>query len=830
MDDRHDKTAGSEPSSLTPRQTSFTVTGRTSAYLNKIRQMRPRGHSDYQPTSVYVTKGERLELSYYEESTEKISAVIGVPELNTPIVIDLNFGFNAIDVPESGLLSFIYQEAGKSVLMMIKGSYSHVPSFILNETTHAQWQSELDQLTSAPVVMLTSERAIIVVRYESARLYITDPEKLMAYYDDVIRAQDGISGVIEYGDNEWSIDPNKHLYIEADRLYMFASDGHMGFNGATPLASLLSTNPATGWGPWHESGHQRQMDPMTWGRGSGMTEVTTNLYSMATQEFLLGRATGADDGYPVMKAYRALKVRDYDKIQNVGHKMLMIWQLRLTFGNSFYPQLHQRYRLMKNPPALNSDKTQRFIVETSLISGRDLSEFFDRWGMYPTPETLRQTSDLRALEEPIWDTDDKKTYPLLPPVGTYFPELAHILSDLRADFNQTTRFSINEKWFGKFRYNMTRNGLVMATVNHAVCINCRVVFDGDRCYIDTPIQILPGEKWVVNVVTNDLSSVEYEAASTQSYPLLLVTIKNLFTDDRCAELRPGLTQFALYAYFSEVNSLQTNEIHTRLLRRAQRIYLQKMIGSVQISAGTVSVTFATAGFKNYTYVLQGTSFVYATLDKGNPSQSVLLDNTWVKYAGVEPHDIYSITVSMDHSNTPYVLFSGTLAEGRIALPIRALFTDYTMTRLTPLADQETVNALYQTVNGDPIISLANRADYRAFLGTAQRLLLAPSIARVVRTTNSLSVHFAGEAFKKLDYKLYVNGAYVSEITQGYAYYSSVNNGVWTSSGKSDSDDLCQVMCEYDGMAYTLYESSTPHGRSETGPQDPNVTHCELGGL
>ncbi|MCF5427717.1 M60 family metallopeptidase, partial [Pseudomonas syringae] len=323
MDDRHDKTAGSGPSSLTPRQTSFTVTGRTSAYLNKIRQMRPRGHSDYQPTSVYVTKGERLELSYYEESTEKISAVIGVPELNTPIVIDLNFGFNAIDVPESGLLSFIYQEAGKSVLMMIKGSYSHVPSFILNETTHAQWQSELDQLTSAPVVMLTSERAIIVVRYESARLYITDPEKLMAYYDDVIRAQDGISGVIEYGDNEWSIDPNKHLYIEADRLYMFASDGHMGFNGATPLASLLSTNPATGWGPWHESGHQRQMDPMTWGRGSGMTEVTTNLYSMATQEFLLGRATGADDGYPVMKAYRALKVRDYDKIQNVGHKMLM---------------------------------------------------------------------------------------------------------------------------------------------------------------------------------------------------------------------------------------------------------------------------------------------------------------------------------------------------------------------------------------------------------------------------------------------------------------------------------------------------------------------------
>ncbi|EPN30836.1 hypothetical protein A244_38430, partial [Pseudomonas syringae pv. actinidiae ICMP 18807] len=143
---------------------SFNVIGRTSAALNQVRQRRPRAHSDYQPTSIYVTKGERLELAHYEESAGKISAVIGVPELNTPIVIDLKFGFNAIDIPQSGLLSFIYQTPGKSVLISIKGSYSYVPSFTLYETNPAVWQAMMDHLPNAPVVVLTSERAIIVVR------------------------------------------------------------------------------------------------------------------------------------------------------------------------------------------------------------------------------------------------------------------------------------------------------------------------------------------------------------------------------------------------------------------------------------------------------------------------------------------------------------------------------------------------------------------------------------------------------------------------------------------------------------------------------------------
>ncbi|NAT39738.1 peptidase M60-like domain protein, partial [Pseudomonas syringae pv. actinidifoliorum] len=159
MDDRHDESADSLPASLTPKQTSFNVIGRTSAALSQVRQRRSLAHSDYQPTSIYVTKGQRLELAHYDESAGKISAVIGVPELNTPIVIDLKFGFNAIDIPQSGLLSFIYQTPGKSVLISIKGSYSYVPLFRLYETDPNTWRTRMDSLPNAPVVVFTSERA-----------------------------------------------------------------------------------------------------------------------------------------------------------------------------------------------------------------------------------------------------------------------------------------------------------------------------------------------------------------------------------------------------------------------------------------------------------------------------------------------------------------------------------------------------------------------------------------------------------------------------------------------------------------------------------------------
>ncbi|KPY15199.1 Uncharacterized protein ALO54_05386, partial [Pseudomonas syringae pv. philadelphi] len=151
--------------------------------------------------------------------------------------------------------------------------------------------------------------------------------------------------------------PNKHLYVEADSLYMFATKGHMGFTGATALSYLLSGNPAQGWGPWHESGHQRQLSPMNW---EDMTEVTVNIYSLATQERMEGRASRLDVEYPVIKEYLNSPHREFSRLPNHFQRVAMLWQLHLTFRTGFYPQLHQRYRLMQNLPQGSEDVTSAF--------------------------------------------------------------------------------------------------------------------------------------------------------------------------------------------------------------------------------------------------------------------------------------------------------------------------------------------------------------------------------------------------------------------------------------------------------------------------------------
>ncbi|MCK0545987.1 M60 family metallopeptidase [Pseudomonas syringae pv. aptata] len=817
MDDRHPHAASSVAPSAVQAETRWQAFGVGSAESHRQRHARARAHTNFQPTNIYVTKGDRLEITATSLYMNLVCAVIGVPELDTPTPYPLKRGLNVLVATNTGLLGFTNLDPLGHVILDIAGQYNHVPFFRM-DMTNLEWEQQMAQYSQAPVVLLTSPRAIVVVRYQSAQLYLTDPVKLMGNFDDAISAQDGISGVINYGTTEWALDPSKHFYVEADRLYMFATNGHMGFTGATALALLLSTDTANGWGPWHESGHQRQLEPMTW---SGMTEVTVNLYSMAAQEFFQDRATRLDSSYPEVKKHLASSLREYEKI-NLWLKLAMLWQLRLTFGTSFYPQLHQRYRLMNNPPTVNDDKAQRFIVETSLLSHLNLAEFFDRWGLYPTPETLNQIADLPALTLAIWENDAETTIPIDLPLLTYIPQLAHILSSVHATFQDRIKFTVAEQWYTPYRYEITLNGALVAWVDNGECVGCEARIEEGIAYVEASTPISEGDEASVKVVAGGKL---YAVASTASRPILLFNIKALFTDDRCAELRPGITQPRLDVLFSNLDEDRTDELHDRLLNRAQRLLLQKTIRSVIVSAGLVQVTFEDEAFKSHDYTIIFGAPPYATLEKGYPNGSELVENTWIRPGGVG-HQEVTITAAGGIGKT-YTLFSGNVEQAKIALPIRQLFTDSTMTRLVAGVDQASVDALYMTVNGNPLISVTNRAAYRSYLAIAQSLLLRLTVAKVVRTDDLLEVYFEGDTFKKHNYKLFVNDLYASEITQGNAYYSSVSNRVWTSSKKFGGNDHCKVIVEYQGVVTTLYESDAADAMTASALQESDATQCGL---
>ncbi|SFI21414.1 Peptidase M60, enhancin and enhancin-like [Pseudomonas syringae] len=821
MDDRHPHAASSVAPSAVQAETRWQAFGFGSAESHRQRHARARAHTNFQPTNIYVTKGDRLEITATSLYMNLVSAVIGVPELDTPTPYPLKRGLNVLVATNTGLLGFTNLDPLGHVILDIAGQYNHVPFFRM-DMTNLEWEQQMAQYSNAPVVLLTSPRAIIVVRYNSARNYLSNPEELMARYDKAIEAQDRISGVEQYGTEEWSLDPSKHFYVEADKGYMFAKNGHMGFNGATPLAKLLSTLSDDGWGPWHESGHQRQLAPMTWGSGTGMTEVTVNLYSMATQEFFCGRAHNIDSRYTAVKQYLLGTLREYDDIKDVMQKLVMLWQLRLSFGTSFYPQLHQRYRLMNNPPTVNDDKAQRFIVETSLLSHLNLAEFFDRWGLYPTPETLNQIADLPALTLAIWENDAETTIPIDLPLLTYIPQLAHILSSVHATFQDRIKFTVAEQWYTPYRYEITLNGALVAWVDNGECVGCEARIEEGIAYVEASTPISEGDEASVKVVAGGKL---YAVASTASRPILLFNIKALFTDDRCTELSPGITQPRLDVLFSNLDEDRTDELHGRLLNRAQRLLLQKTIRSVIVSAGLVQVTFEGEAFKSHDYTIIFGAPPYATLEKGYPNGSELIDNTWIRPGGVG-HQEVTITAAGGIGKT-YTLFSGNVEQAKIALPIRQLFTDSTMTRLVAGVDQASVDALYMTVNGNPLISVTNRAAYRSYLAIAQSLLLRLTVAKVVRTDDLLEVYFEGDTFKKHNYKLFVNDLYASEITQGNAYYSSVSNRVWTSNKKFGGNDHCKVIVEYQGVVTTLYESDAADAMTASALQESDATQCGL---
>ncbi|TDB54337.1 M60 family metallopeptidase [Photorhabdus luminescens] len=452
------------------------VQGNGLANEYKRIQRRIFAHSELQPTGFYITAGQELIINVEGEIRGAVNAAIGVPELNKPVKYLLTKGLNKLRPRNEGLLCFSNNNNNGYVKITVESELQQVPSFKLNETSNADWENMMELYSDAPVVQLSSERAIIVVRYQSAKKYLTDPNVLMKYYDDFIRFQDRISGVLENGKADYKADPNKSLYVESDRFYMFATHGHMGFNGDAALKRLLTTN--NGWGIWHESGHQRQQFPYSWSDGTGMMEVTVNLYSLAVQEGIHGRAGQLDKHYPKIKEYLAAEKKNFDT-QDVNIKLGMLWQLRLAFGNGFYPQLHQVYRMMDSLPINNSDKKQQFIISSSQLANINLATFFNKWGITPNEKTLEILKALPPLEKNIWENDDKNLITVQIPQEKYIPELAYFKKSIKKTSLSENQFefTIDRDWYTPYQYVIKKNNQYLAEIKEGKPFDCTVNLD-----------------------------------------------------------------------------------------------------------------------------------------------------------------------------------------------------------------------------------------------------------------------------------------------------------------------------------------------------------------
>ncbi|HHV43081.1 MAG TPA: hypothetical protein GXX57_00230 [Firmicutes bacterium] len=382
------------------------------------------GPSRYLPSGVYKKADEPLVITVSSTDQENLpKVVISAPVLSHYVDgnkdgIQLQEGRNVIAVPEAGVVHFINEshKTDHPPQVTIEGGYPFT-YFVLGEHTIEDWYAMLEKYRDIPAIELVGTRVMITASFDTAK-DIDDPVQLLQYIDEAIAVANKVSGL-----DEEDPDPRhrpsayrQHMRENnAPGTYMYMFLNHTGYY-PDAFKSILNTQSFTknGWGPWHEFGHTYQQNPWRW---DGLGEVTVNIYSFSIERHFGNRSRLEREGcYQRAFAYFNQPDRNYNQIDDVFLKLVMFWQLDLAFGEDFYPQLHRAYRELPpdQQPQRDSEKIQQFITMASQVANRNLTPFFEVWGLRPTPQTREQIAGLPELTEPIWRLTD--TGYVLPPV------------------------------------------------------------------------------------------------------------------------------------------------------------------------------------------------------------------------------------------------------------------------------------------------------------------------------------------------------------------------------------------------------------------------------
>lgn len=355
--------------------------------------------TDFDPTGFHVAANTTFTITVNQlQGSELPKIIIGTYYLHdnaynyTPQTVQLQSGVNSITSDSKGGMIWVrYTTSGSpnsKARITFNSGHQRVPIFIKNVTTQTDWNNQLTTYTT-PDVLLIGEKVFQVY----SRTYAQN-----------IQPQDN-SSVLETADKGWDwqnelsgldgSSPINQLPVH-DRVLMVRTNDNSvgayayfygtGYANSTHLQAFTPAIKNDGWGPWHEMGHLRQQYIWTW---SNLGEVTNNIFALHVE-----RKLGL---YPsrLKKENRyqhALNfIADSDPYKNFNtmtgtyddhfSRLVMFQQLYLAFGEKFYMDLHKKARLEpRNTSMTDEAKMSWFMKAACQVSGRDLTNFFRKWG------------------------------------------------------------------------------------------------------------------------------------------------------------------------------------------------------------------------------------------------------------------------------------------------------------------------------------------------------------------------------------------------------------------------------------------------------------------
>lgn len=365
--------------------------------------------SELRTTGFYLPAGTALNIVVHDGLVPTL--VIGAPDADaraafkSPREYPLQAGRNTVTDAGGGVVYLKLIGDSGSAKVTIGEQAQPMPYFVLGCTGEDDFQRQLDERTT-PYVEFVGPHAMITVERASALTYRAENHTdLLATYEDVIRIEDATSGYDGSAPEHARLAHRYHFvgYPSAiTGVGAYATHGHMSF--PPPIQDRMLTVEGLrtrGWGIYHELGHQHQQ--ITY-KPSSLTEVTVNIYSLAVNAVFATKygqqprlhAPDAKTGLtPWQSAPGKLRSPgvDYGKTFDPYEKLVMFEQLRLAFGDAFWPNLHKLVRVERPYASDYTDEALRLrnlVVLCSRTAGHDLSDFFRAWGVPVDAEAVAQ--------------------------------------------------------------------------------------------------------------------------------------------------------------------------------------------------------------------------------------------------------------------------------------------------------------------------------------------------------------------------------------------------------------------------------------------------------
>jgi hypothetical protein len=263
------------------------------------------------------------------------------------------------------------------------------PLFVLGKTSVAQWR---DQICSAPApwAEIATDKLIITLKSQAVR-NLDDPTPVCDHWNKVMDATATLAA--------WPLARKspERMVSDTDISAGYMHSGYPIMTGLDVTDAFVDLkklrSPNSGWGFYHEIGHNHQNPDWTF---AGTTEVTVNLFTMHTLETVCGatkeestkRALGQPDR---LKKYLANP--DFNTWQNDAFLALAMYaQLRLEFGWEPYKNVFADYRALPRDqrPRTEEEKRDQWMTRMSKQVNRNLGPFFQAWGV-PTSDAARKS-------------------------------------------------------------------------------------------------------------------------------------------------------------------------------------------------------------------------------------------------------------------------------------------------------------------------------------------------------------------------------------------------------------------------------------------------------